>query len=482
MMLKFSPLSTSTFSVKAPMKTRHHRWLDAGMAGVLVSTLCVIGCAPKTKSSGGLPDAGPAVPNHLAAFVPPPLKASSDIVALGRLLFFDRRLSDGNKMSCATCHQPDKGFCDAVAKGTGNQGKLLGRNTPSVINVDARAPFFWDGRAATAEEQALMPVANPNEMNMDPDKVASTLSGIPEYVARFKQAFGDSQISATRIGTAIASFERTLVSYDAPFDRAMGGEATAMSNEARLGMQLFVGKGHCTKCHDGPHFTDSSFHNIGVAGSDVGRYKIVPVPVMKGAFRTPGLRDVELTAPYFHDGSAKTLEDVIAFYNRGGDAKDNLDGDITPLSLSEAEQKALVAFLKALTGKTPNAKEPRIPVVVEEPHSKSTKDLMKRADGMLQKLDKTIASVDAGQWEEVRQSLAILIQNSEELATLRLRTMKPARHTQLKELLGDLIVAFEDLDASAARHDRAASSAIYDVVRTRCEACHDAFRYTNKKR
>lgn len=326
-----------------------------------------------------------------------------------------------------------------------------------------------------------MPVANPGEMNMAPGNLAPLLAVIPEYAARFKRAFGDSQVSPERIGTAIAAFERTLVSSDSPFDRAMGGDATAMSDEARRGMALFVGKARCTKCHDGPHFTDASFHNIGVAGTDMGRYAIVPVAIMKGAFKTPGLRDVELTAPYFHDGSAKTLEDVVAHYNRGGDVKDNLDADITPLSLDDAEQKALVAFMKALTGKTPIVTEPRIPVVVEHPRSSSTRNLMKRTDGMLQQLDKTIDNVGAGRWEDVRKSVNVLIQNSEELATLRARATKPARQAEMRELLGDLILAFEDLDSSAARHDRAATSAVYEVVRARCEACHDAFRWTSKK-
>jgi len=439
----------------------------------------IVACHPKANE--GKSDGGSTTVNHLAAFVPPPPKAKAEVIELGRLLFFDKRLSGDHQMSCATCHQPDKGYCDAVAKGTGNQAKMLGRNTPSVINVDARAPFFWDGRAATAEEQALMPVANPGEMNMAPEKLPEVLTALPEYVARFKHAFGDSDISPARIGTALAAFERTLVSSDSPFDRAMGGDATAMSEEARRGMQLFVGKGRCTKCHDGPHFTDQSFHNIGVAGPDVGRYGIVPVAILKGAFKTPGLRDVELTAPYFHDGSAKTLDDVMAHYNRGGDVKDNLDGDITPLALNDAEQKALVAFMKALTGKTAIVTEPRIPVLVEHPRSNSTRDLMRRTDGMLQQLDKTIANVDAGRWEDVRKSVAVLIQNSEELATLRARATKPARQPQMRELLGDLILAFEDLDATAARHDRAATSAVYDFVRTRCEACHEAFRWTSKK-
>jgi cytochrome c peroxidase len=443
--------------------------------------IAVLGCRSKSLSRQAGADAAASPAHHLTAFVPPASKASADMIELGRRLFFDKRLSGDNEMSCATCHQPQKGYGDAVAKGTGNKGKPLLRNTPSIVNIDSRLPLFWDGRAATPEQQALMPVANPDEMNMDPDKLASILTGIPEYVARFNHAFGTPQISPERIGAALAAFERTLVSADSPFDRAMSGDKNAMSPEAWRGMELFVGKGRCTKCHDGPHFTDAGFHNIGVAGSDEGRYKIVQVAVLKGAFKTPGLRDTELTAPYFHDGSAKTLEDVVAHYNRGGDVKDNLDPDITPLSLDDGEQKAIVSFMKALTGKTPIVAEPRIPVVVENPRSKSTKELMKRADGMLQELDKTIASVDSGQWDEVRKSVSVLIQNSEELATLRAKATKPARRTQMLELLGELILSFQDLDASAARHDRAATSAVYEVVRSRCEGCHEAFRWAGKK-
>jgi cytochrome c peroxidase len=450
-------------------------------AALLSLAIGALACRSKPPSPQAAVDAGATPPHHLAAFVPQQPKANTETLELGRRLFFDKRLSGDNQMSCATCHQPDKGYCDAVAKGTGHKGKTLLRNTPSIVNIDSRLPMFWDGRALTPEQQALMPVANPDEMDMDPEKLATILSGIPEYVARFKHAFGDSQISPARIGTAIAAFERTVVSADSAFDRAMSGDKNAMSPQAWRGMDLFVGKGRCTKCHDGPHFTDGSFHNIGVAGSDEGRYKIVQVAVLKGAFKTPGLRDIELTAPYFHDGSAKTLEDVVAHYNRGGDVKDNLDPDVTPLSLNDEEQKAIVAFMKALTGKTAIVKEPRIPVVVENPRSKSTKELMKRADGMLQELDKTIASVDTGQWDEVRKSVAVLIQNSEELATLRARATKPTRRAQMLELLGELILSFEDLDASAARHDRAATSAVYDDVRSRCEACHEAFRWFGKK-
>jgi cytochrome c peroxidase len=444
----------------------------------LISLVAGAGCKrPAEASANALP-----APKTLNSFKPAPLEQNLEQVALGRLLFFDQRLSGDGTMSCATCHDPAKGFTDGLKTARGNGGKALARNSPSVINIDARAPFFWDGRAATAEEQALGPIGSPDEMAKDVGELVSELGEVPEYVARFKRAFGDPKISSDRIGAAIASFERTLVSADAPIDRFLGGDTTALSPEATWGMRLFVGKAECVKCHDGPHMTDAGFHNIGVVGQDVGRYKILPFPILKGAFKTPSLRDVELTAPYFHDGSALTLKDVVAHYNRGGDTKDNLDHDIKPLNLTDAEQDALVAFMKALTGNVSRTEVPRIPRLVAKSRFGSTRELMKSTDGMLQQLDHMIASVEVGRWTEVRTALATLIRNSEELAALRLKATPVERHEQLEELLGELIIDFEELDSQAARQDRAQVAAIYEQVRGRCESCHDAFRWTKKQR
>jgi cytochrome c peroxidase len=446
--------------------------------GLVASLLIHAGCKHPAEATAH----ASSPPKTLAAFRPPAIEQSPDKVDLGRLLFFDQRLSGDHTMSCATCHDPAKGFADGLKTAKGKNGKTLARNSPSVINIDARAPFFWDGRAATAEEQALGPVGNPDEMGKDVGELVSELAEAPEYVARFKRAYSDGKITGERIGAAIAAFERTLVSANAPIDRFLAGDKTAMSEQAAFGMQLFIGKAECVKCHEGPHLTDAGFHNIGVAGQDIGRYKILPLPILKGAFKTPSLRDVELTPPYFHDGSAVTLRDVVAHYNRGGDTKDNLDPDIRPLSLSDREQDALVAFMKALTGKAPQVEAPRIPHVVASPRFRSTKELMRSAEGMLHQLDNLMVGVEVGRWTEVRKAIAILIADAEELAALRLKVTPARRHDEFKGLLGDLIIDFEQLDLEAVRRDRAKFSAVYEQVRARCDSCHEAFRWTKKQR
>lgn len=449
----------------------------------LAAAILVSGCRGKSVASQDAGADADAPQHHLAAFAPPVVPAANQaLVDLGSRLFFDPRLSGDGTMSCSTCHDPQKGFSDGLPRAKGRGGKTLTRNSPSVVNVDARTPMFWDGRAATPEEQALMPVTNPDEMGQDVDKLIADLDKVPEYVARFLRAFGDSAITEARIGKALAAFERTLVSAGAPFDRYLGGDKSALSKEAEKGLQLFEGKGACVTCHDGPHLTDAGFHNIGIAGDDVGRFKVVPIAILKGAFKTPGLRDVELTAPYFHDGSAATLRDVVVHYNRGGVVHDNLDASMKPLSLTDPEMDALVAFLRALTGNVATPVPPRIPVSVAHPRSHSTRELMKRDDGMLDQLDKTIANVDAGHWEAVRAAVATLVSDAEELATLRLRTTKPNQHKSLKELLGRLVLDFEQLDDDAAHKDRPHATATYETIRGDCDACHDAFRWKSKSK
>jgi cytochrome c peroxidase len=221
------------------------------------------------------------------------------------------------------------------------------------------------------EEQALKPIDNPAEMAQDLDQLVAELSKVPEYAARFRSADPDKGITKETIARALAAFERTLVSADSAYDRYHRGDPTALSPEEQEGFRVFVSKGLCVKCHNGPQLTDNSFRNIGVKGADEGRYRLVPVALMKGAFKTPGLRDVELTAPYFHDGSARTLEDVVAHYDRGGDIKDNLDPDIKPLHLTAAEKAALVVFMRSLTGRPVVVEAPRLPGAGAAPDVKS---------------------------------------------------------------------------------------------------------------
>lgn len=269
-------------------------------------------------------------------------------VELGKVLFFDNRLSVNQQQSCATCHNPDLGFGDGMAQGLGTMGGILGRNTPHIYNLAWNVTFFWDGRAGSLEEQALGPIEAAGEMNMPLDQLIPRLEAVEYYQKAFKSVYGNG-ITKENIGKAIAAFERTLVSINSPFDQYLAGNQEAMRPEAVRGMKLFDGKANCTKCHDGPNFTDNSFHDIGVKGSDPGREKISGDASQRRAFKTPGLRNVIFTAPYMHDGSEGSLEDVVRFYNRGGDRKEGLSNLIEPLNLTEQEIADIVAFMGALT-------------------------------------------------------------------------------------------------------------------------------------
>jgi cytochrome c peroxidase len=285
-------------------------------------------------------------------------------VALGKALFFDPRLSGSNSISCATCHSPGLGWSDAQPTAVGVGTKHLGRNSPTILNSAYNSTQFWDGRAATLEEQALGPIADPGEMAQDLSQLVDKLSRIKGYHPLFEAAYPGESISEQTMAKALATFERTIVSTEAPFDRWVKGDPTAMSDAAVRGFHLYEGKANCVACHSGFNFTDNSFHNLGVRpfDEDPGRYKVKPVAILKGAFKTPTLRDVELTAPYMHDGSVKTLRDVVSFYNGGGKIKENLSPEIRPLNLSDQEVDDLVAFMRALTGEPRSVTMPRLPV------------------------------------------------------------------------------------------------------------------------
>jgi len=284
---------------------------------------------------------------------------SAKEVELGKTLFFDPRLSLNMKQSCGTCHNPDLGFGDGLATGLGTMGGGLGRNTPHLYNLAWNVTFFWDGRADSLEEQALGPIEAAGEMNMPLEKLIPRLQTVKYYQDMFKAVYGDG-INKANIGKAIASFERTLNANNTPFDKYLAGNKTAMGPEAIRGLELFKGKANCTGCHDGSNFTDNSYHNIGVKGDDKGREGISGGKDMRGAFKTPGLRNVIFTAPYMHDGSESSLESVVQFYNRGGDQDKNKSNLIKKLNLSDQEVSDLVAFLGALTDHI-QVERPKIP-------------------------------------------------------------------------------------------------------------------------
>ena len=299
----------------------------------------------------------PAAPPH-----PEDNRPSAARVALGKALFFDTRLSGSKDISCATCHRPDRAWGDGRPTAIGTGGQVLGRRTPTVLNTAWAEAFFWDGRAATLEEQALGPIQAAPEMNMGLDSLMARLRAVPGYRALFRNAYG-GEPSPELVGKAIAAFERTIVSGTAPFDRWIAGDERAISESAKRGFAVFTGRGACAQCHSGWRLTDDSFHDIGVAGADSGRAKVLPgIAPMEFAFKTPTLRNVVERAPYMHAGTEETLEAVIELYDRGGRVKrPSLSPLITPLGLSAAEKRDLVAFLRTLSSKDPVVHPPALP-------------------------------------------------------------------------------------------------------------------------
>ncbi|MGD1049119.1 MAG: cytochrome c peroxidase [Candidatus Krumholzibacteriaceae bacterium] len=284
--------------------------------------------------------------------VPPGNPQTQRKILLGKQLYFDTRLSKDNTISCATCHSPKLGWSDEGPTSKGIAGQRGGRRAPPASNSAYNPLQFWDGRAASLEEQAKGPIQNPVEMGNTHAVMIRTVGDIPGYVEEFKAVFGTTPITIDQVADAIAAYERTIVTTDSPFDRFAKADGAALTCLEKKGLEIFNGKGHCSCCHWGPNFSDGRFHNLGVpsidpAKPDYGRSEITKNPADKGAFKTPTMRDVGLRPPYLHTGGEKTLEDVIVFYNKGGGLKDpNLDPMMLPLGLSPKEIDALVAFLK----------------------------------------------------------------------------------------------------------------------------------------
>ena len=281
-------------------------------------------------------------------------------VRLGRWLFYDKRLSADESVACATCHRPEHAFSEPTPHSTGIKGQVGGRKSPSFINqaVTLYPNFFWDGRAASLEDQALGPIANPIEMGATHDSMIASLQKTKGYAQYFKEAFGTEDITKERVAQAIAAYERTRMSGNSPVDRwRMNKDEAAVSDQVKQGYDLFFNKAACNQCHLGNSYTDSSFHNLGVGYDaktrtfkDVGRSAISKNAADEGAFKTPTLRDCARHAPYMHDGSVATLKEVVELYNRGGEANPKLDPKIKKLGLTPSEVDALVAFMEALNG------------------------------------------------------------------------------------------------------------------------------------
>lgn len=296
---------------------------------------CLLAASAFAAEPAGLPPVA-----HPADNAPTPEK-----IALGKQLYFDPRLSVDDTISCASCHNPEKGWSNGEQFATGVGGKKGGRNSPTVINAAYYKLQFWDGRAKTLEDQALGPIQNPIEMNMTLDAVVKKLNGIQGYKDQFQKVFG-TDVTPEGIAKSIAAFERTVLSGDAPYDKFKAGDKAALSESAQRGLKLFFGRANCSACHSGASFTDSAFHNIGLDSPDVGRMEVSKLPGDKGAMKTPTLREIARSAPYMHNGSLKTLEEVVAHYNKGGNDNPQQDEEIFPLRLSDQDQADLVTFLK----------------------------------------------------------------------------------------------------------------------------------------
>jgi cytochrome c peroxidase len=324
----------------------------------------------RALAAAGILGLGAAILQGHARSQQPPVAAPADNpqtaakVALGAQLYFDGRLSADNTISCATCHDPEKAWANHDATDTGIGNKVGNRNSGTILDSAYMRYQFWDGRAESLEAQALGPIENPVEMGETLDHVVAKLNAIPEYRQQFRAVFG-TDVTPDGIAKAIAAFERTVVSGPSPYDRYLAGDTAALSPAATRGLAVFRGKGGCTMCHSGYALSDQAFHNLGVgmdaARPDVGREAVTKNPADRGKFKTPGLRNVALTWPYLHDGSAKTLDDVLELYDRGGVPNANLDARMRPLHLTDAEQADLKAFLEALTGPLPKIAKPALP-------------------------------------------------------------------------------------------------------------------------
>jgi cytochrome c peroxidase len=296
------------------------------------------------------------------AEVPQPAnnKLTPERIELGKLLYFDTRLSKNNELSCATCHSPARGWTDAIptSKAVGFAGRVGPRNSPVVLNTAYQKHQFWDGRAKSLEQQALGPIQTDVEMNMPLKELVVKLQKIKGYKVLFDKAYPGEGITKDTIAKAIASFERTVVSTESPFDKYAKGDKNAISAEAKKGFALFQGKAHCVDCHDGFNFSDGSFQNIGLHdgelhGKELGRYNVKKRAAWYGVFKTPTLRDVTKSYPYFHDGSVKTLKEATVICSQGGRFEHNVKNKsdvMVDRNLTEKEVDAIVTFMKSLTG------------------------------------------------------------------------------------------------------------------------------------
>ena len=296
--------------------------------------------------------------------VPEDNPMTPEVLNLGQTLFFDPRLSGNNEKSCASCHEPSLGYGDGRSTFVMINGGDGVRNSPTLINAGYYRHYFWDGRASSLEEQAAGPIENPNEMNQNLDELIDELKAIEGYNQLFQAAFNDG-ITKQNLAKALAAFERQIVVKDTPYDRFLKGDINALTKQELRGLNLFTGKAFCSKCHTGSNLSDNNFYNIGLDSNDDGRFVVTKKMDDVGRFRTASLYGVSHTAPYMHDGSLATLEEVVDYYDQGGGDHRNksfyLKNFMSPIGLSSDEKKDLIAFLKALGGEPPIFTKPALP-------------------------------------------------------------------------------------------------------------------------
>ena len=287
---------------------------------------------------------------------------SPQVATLGKLLFFDPRLSGAQNLSCASCHNPSFGYEVPVPGAIGSANTPLARKANTVLNAAWSTSLFWDGRAKSLEDQAVGPITTPAEMNGKFPDIISRLKDVPEYATWFDRLFPGSGVTKENLLAAVATYERTVMAGEAPFDRWVDGDEAAVSAEAKAGFQLFNGKAGCASCHTGWNFTDNKFHDIGLPADDIGRGKLEPDnPKAQYAFKTPGLRNLIYRAPFGHHGQFPDLTSIISFYATGGIDRSSKSDLIKPFKISDVETQQLLAFLKSLTAEKTETALPNLP-------------------------------------------------------------------------------------------------------------------------
>ena len=326
--------------------------MRSAMIGMAIFAVGIIGCGDVSDPPVSEPLYTIEVPERFPALTYPEDNLPSEAkIALGRHLFYDPRLSSDLTISCATCHLQKRAFSDTGVVSIGVAGRLGTRNAPSLGNTGFLRSWLWEGGVRSLEQQAIVPITHPDEMDMHTDTVLSRISSDPIYRRLFEETWEDGEISFERVTKAIATFERTIISGNAPFDRWESGDESALSEAQKRGREIFfTEKGECFHCHISYNFTDNLFHNNGLAEtSDLGRFAVTQFSLDRGRFKTPTLRNIEVTGPYMHDGRIATLREVVEFYNRGGEGHPLTDPLIRPLGLTDQEIDDLVEFMRGLT-------------------------------------------------------------------------------------------------------------------------------------